>query len=363
MADDIDNDVTGQVAEQDGRSPAIDDVHADVRAAIASLQDDAVETPGADTERESTTPDLARGADGKFIAKEAAPVEAADPAATQVLPSTDDTTKASVEQPSTAASVPPVSWTADAKAAWSALPPAIQAAVAKREQEVSTGFRQKSDDIRRYEAAIAPIAQESQRAGLSTEQGIQRLIDGHRFLETQPVEAIQWLAQRHGIDLAQLASNPSAVQRAQVDPVVSRIMHAVPNLEQRLMQIEIDNNLNLVGSFAKSHPYFAEVEDKLPDLINEVRATNPGLRGADILDAAYERAVWLTPEVRSKLIAEQSAEAEKARAAAMTEKSEKARRAAVSIKGSSSPATAMPRASADGTVYDDVRAAIAQLSA
>lgn len=360
MADDVEMlEVTeAPIAEQ------ADDINADVRAAIASLQgNEGAEPALSEDSPEASAADRARGPDGKFISKETVTAEQPAEIQTQVLPPTDDTTKASIEQSSTAANAPPVSWAADAKAVWATLPPAIQAAVAKREQEVSAGFRQKSDDIRRFEAAIMPVAEEAQRNGLTTEQGIQRLLDGHRFLESRPTEAIQWLAQRHGIDLAQLASNPSAVQRTQVDPVVSQIVHAVPQLEQRLAQIEIGNNLNVISAFANSHPYYAEVESKMPDLIKEVKAANPSLGGAEILDAAYERAVWLTPEVRSKIIADQHAEAEKARVTALSEKSAQAKRAAVSIKGSSAPATSVGRKADGESVYDDVRAAIAQLSA
>lgn len=339
-----------------------DDVHNDVAAAIASLKGEgdppqavAQEEPEAKPAEDATR---ARGPDGKFIAKEAAPEQAAAPEPKSPTP--ESQAKPS-EQPSTAAVAAPVSWSAEAKALWGSLPPAIQQAALKRETEASNGIRQYSEKVAQYEQALAPLAQEAQRRGLSTADGIQRLMDGQRFLEQQPAQAILWLAQQNGIDLAELASNPPAApQPSRPDPVYAQVSQTVQTLEQRLQQIEFGNNLTVAQQFAASKPYYADVEAQLPDFIREVLAVDPSLQGLPLLEKAYERAIWLNPDVRAKIQAEEHAKAEQARLAEVAAKANQASRAAVSVKGSSAPPAPprKPNGSDNGTVYDDVRAAI-----
>lgn len=362
------DEVVEKVIEAPDPTTDRDEVNDAVREAISSLKGDAVETP-AETEQPVETPeapvaDRARGPDGKFIPKEAAPEVAAAPDLKLPPP---EAAKPSVEQPSTAVAAAPVSWAAEAKAAWASLPPAIQQAVIKREAEASAGFAQYSEKTKRYEQALAPIAQESQRRGLSTEDGIQRLMDGQRFLETRPAEAIMWLAKTHGIDLTELASNPPAPQpRPQADPAFVHVNQTVSSLEQRLASIEFGQNLTLTQQFARdqNRPYYADVEEQLPEIINELKAVHPNLSPAELLEKSYERAVWLNPDVRAKIIAAQHTQTEQAKVAKVQEKSAQAARAAVSVKGSSASAAPPPRReSKDGTAYDDVRAAIQQLRA
>lgn len=346
-----------------------DDVHNDVAAAIASLKgegDDgntAVEASGSDSipsDAGNAAAEPARGPDGKFLPKESAPEQVAAP---KESPTPESLTKPS-EQPSTAAVAAPVSWSAEAKSLWASAPPALQQAVLKREQEASNGIRQYSEKVAQFEQALAPIAQEATRRGMSPDDAIKRLIDGNAFLETQPEQAILWLAQKNGIDLANLASNPPAPQQARPDPVYAQVSQTVQTLEQRLQQIEFGNNLTVAQQFAASKPHYADVEEQLPAFIREVQKLEPGLTGLALLEKAYDRAVWLNPDVRAKIQAGERETAEKARLATVQAKATQASKAAVSVKGSSAAATA-PKAAANtgGDAYDDVRQAIHQLRA
>lgn len=343
---------------------ARDEINNDVVAAIASLKGEAEPEPKIETEQPEAAP-RERGADGKFVAKEAV---AEKPVAEPKLPPPEDVTKAS-EQPSNAGSAPPVSWAADAKQTWASLPPAVQQAVLKREQEASNGFKQYSEKTAAYERALTPIAQEAQKRGLGTEEGIQRLMDGQRFLEEQPAQAILWLAQRNGIDLAELASNPPQPGRA--DPMVSQVRSSVSTLEQRIAQIEqgaqqreYEGNLAASNKFAADNPYFADVEDMLPEIMMGIRAANPALSGIELLQKAYDQAIWTNPDIRAKVLAEQNAKVAQEEAAKLAQKANQASRAAISVKGSSAPAsTPARRPESTGDIYDDVRAAVHQLRA
>lgn len=349
-----------------------DDVNSDVAAAIASLKGDsndpasgdppaAKEAPAVDPAQADAGDGRARGADGKFIAKDGAPEKVAAP--DQKLPPAENAIKVS-EQPSQALA-PPVSWAADAKQAWASIPPAVQQAVLKREQEASNGIRQYSEKTARYEQALAPIAQEAAKLGMNVDDATKRLMDGHRFLEAQPEQAILWLAQKNGIDLANLASNPPAAQQqARPDPAFAQVSQTVQTLEQRLQQIEFGNNLTVAQQFAASKPYYADVEDQLPDFIREVQRIDPSLTGLPLLEKAYDRAIWLNPDVRAKVTAAERADADKTNIAAVQAKAAQASKAAVSVKGSSANAAPPKKAPVAGeTVYDDVRSALHQLRA
>lgn len=354
-----------------------DEVHNDVAAAISKLKGEQADgEPQADAGQAEPEqqPEISaeksssreRNTDGTFKAKdkttEAAPEKAAP--VEQKSPTTEDVAKASA-QASTPSGAPPVSWSADAKAQWASLPPAIQAAVLKRETEASNGFRQYSEKTAHYERALAPLAQESARRGMDVQQGIQRLMDGQRFLEQQPEQAILWLAQRNGIDLASLASNPPAApQPARVDPAFAQVSQEVQALRGMIDQMTQGQNMALVQSFASENPHYAEVEEMLPRFISEVQAANPNLAPRDVLQQAYDRAVWLTPDVRAKVLAEQTEQANQQRVVKIAEKSAQATRAAVSVKGSAASAAPPPaKRESAGDAYDDVREAIRQLKA
>lgn len=359
------DDVVAQTPATSEPVSQADDVRNDVAEAIKSLkaksepikEDDA---PADDHPEPEAKDERPRAADGKFIPKaEAAPKEAA-PADTK-LPPVDNTAKPSTEQPSTAVVAAPVSWAADAKADWTKASPAIQAAVLKREAEVSSGFKQKSEEVRRYEGMIAPVAQEAARLGMQPDQAINALMSAHHALQRNAPAAIAQLAAQYGVDLATLASNPPATQTQQFDPMVSQLTNHVTRLESQLQGFLQNQTLSVVEQFAQDHPHYAAVENEIAEIIPMVQQANPGLSPSDVLSKAYERAIWLNPDVRSQLIQEHTAP--QAKVASLAEKQQKSAKAAVSIKASSNGASApkvQPVASG-GSVYDDVRAAIHQL--
>lgn len=357
-----------------------EDVANDVRAAINALKGDEAPAAEAAVEEQPESPDTeqpdaeqtkverARAPDGKFVAKDKTEEAPAPAAAPDPKSPPAEAAKPSTEQPSTAVGAAPVSWAADVKAQWASLPPAVQQAVLKREQEVSAGFRQYSEQTKRLESYIAPIAQEANRFGLSVDQGIQRLLDGQRFLEQQPAQAIVWLANKHGLNLAELAQNPPAVQQPVApDPQFAQVIQYVQSLEERLNSRDMDQNMSAVEKFAADpkNSFYAEVENDLPDLMRALAASNPALKGVALLSEAYDLAVWRNPEVRAKMLQQQQADAQKAAAAAAQQKAQQANRAAVSVKGASVASIAPKRQ--DEAVGDDprdsVRAAINQLRA
>ena len=343
-----------------------DDVRNDVAEALKALKtkEEPDETPETEIAEEpeplAASDDRPRGPDGKFLPKEkqaGAPEKAAPET---IAPTTDDVAKPSIEQPSTAAVAAPGRWSADAKAMWASLPPAVQAAVAKAEQEMDTGGRQWSEEKKRYQATLAPLVQETQRLGVTPEQGLNSLLAAHRMLQQNPAAALSHLAQQYGVDLANLASNPPAEQ-PRFDPMVSQLTQHVSTLEAQLNGFLQNQTMGVVERFAADHPHYAAVEDHIATLIPIIQQREPGLSPSDVLTKAYDQAIWLNPDVRSKLIEEQTKPQQQVQA--VQAKAQKAAKAAVSVKGSSNGAAPAPKVQGNsgGDVYDDVRSAINQL--
>lgn len=356
-----------------------DDVRNDVAAAIAQLKGDEPEVtepiePAEEIKAEPAAEvveakvdhptDKNRYADGTFktTKTEAAPAKAA-PVETKSPPTV--TAKASTEQPSTAASVPPVSWAAEAKANWASLSPAIQTAVLKREAEVSSGFKQKTEEVRQYEALVSPFAKEAQRLGMPLPVALQQLHAAHMRMQHDPWGLIQDIARRANLDLPALAQNPPAPQPQRVEPAVPpQFVDKVSSLESRLNDFLTNQTVGVIDSFAKSpgHEHYEAVESDLLRIIPMIQQAEPGLPHQEVLQKAYDQAIWLNPDVREKMLAEQRAQADTQRTQAITTKAASAKKAAVSIKGSSNGAMPPPKqANGTGDIYDDVRAAINQL--
>ena len=241
---------------------------------------------------------------------------------------------------------PPPGWPADAKAEWSKLPPAIQAAVVKRERENNEGGRLWSEEKRHYEELVSPLREAAQRRGIEEREGIRRLIAAQDALDRNPVGAIQWLAQSYGVDLTKLANAAQAAPR--VDPALQTLHHELSQLKQTLSAREDAEIQSEISSFAKDKPYFGEVRQTMARLLEAGEA--------DSLEDAYDKAVWALPAVREKLLADREAQRDAERRHKATTQVTKARSAAVSTTGSpvGSPTS---KSQAYDTVRDAVLAA------
>jgi hypothetical protein len=299
-------------------------------------------SPADDTGKEASSDGRQHGPDGKFIAKDQAAPVAAD---AQVTPSTD-ATKAS-EVAAQTANAPPVGWTAAEKAEWSKLSPAVQAAVSRREMQANEGQQRWSEQKRQYEAVLSPVAEAARRNGMNTEQGLQALLNAQSFLERDPLGAIKWLAQSHGVNLATLAGQPDEVSSAQAPDIEAIVRQAVQRsvapivapIQQRWQQEEQrqqEMTTQMVVSFAASegHEHFGSVEQDIMDLIPPLKERNPTWTPQQVLQEAYDRAVFANPATRQTILTARETAAEEKRRTEAAQRATKARGAAVSVTGS-----------------------------
>jgi hypothetical protein len=399
------------------------DEHSDTENLLAELSDafDGVETEdeGASetVAKDDTKPDTrsaaerARDEKGRF-AREAQ--EAADKAAgkTTAQPSTAQAPEAGAgEAPADAAASaaevqPPTSWSPTAKAAFGTLPPEVQQAVAKREQEVNAGFAQ----LREYKD-LKPFADLAKQKGDSLGGYLQRLVQAEHVLETNPVEGLKWLAGNLRVTREQLAQafgiapqqaqpqqaqipqfvppqppegvdprrqdwqqhvqalyqrhmayyQSQAAQRQQApvrDPRVDEVARELAELK-RMRQIEearraeearkpLEDEVTKFMGNTKEYPYAQNLRDDMAILLEAGKAVD--------LKDAYEMAAWANPETRALLIKQQREEAVKP----LTDRSRtavsKARAASRSVTGAPLPGASNASAAVDRSIEDELRA-------
>lgn len=331
----------------------------DIRNAITELKGEEpvaetpepveAETPAEEPVAEEKT--AKRGADGKFLAKDAEVGQDA----------TDKPEKAEPEPTKEAIRVPS-SWAPEAKAQFSTLSPELQKAISKREAEIEYGLQQKAKELKRYEPleqVLAPKRDLWAAQGIDEVTAVKTLLAAQDLLEKDPVQGLTYLARSYGVNLASVAGQPSAQpaagttgqHQAQPDPVAAELQALKAKLEafEQGQQQQVQSTYQAqIEAFAAdpANLYFENVKPKMAALLQSGAAT-------DLADA-YQQAIWADPNIRPLLLQEQVKPKDQAR-----EHVAKAKAASVSVTGS--PGASPPMAS-NGTIRDDIRLAIQQVS-
>jgi len=330
----------------------LEDTYADdIRAAIAETNG-APETPEpavSEAPEPSQEPVEGKkttnhGPDGKFVAKQAEPAQD-----TTEQPKTGETPQESIR--------PPASWSAQAKADFAALPPHIQKEVSKREGDIDKGFRERAEQLKRYEpleSVIAPHRQKWAVAGVDEATAVKQLLAASDWLERDPQSALAHLARSYGVNIASLgqplaqSGGGTGQPQAQPDPVANEIQalrQELQALKQGKEQETQQTYVTQIEAFAAdpANLYFENVKPAMAKLLQS------GL--VETLPEAYERAIWADPTIRPLLMQQQ------AKPAIDPNRAVKAKLAGASVTGS--PGNAPPPTS-NGSIEDDVRLAISQ---
>lgn len=380
MADDLEADILASMKELSG-DPAPE------RAAPEPVAEPVVEAAAEPVE--AATEELkvdangrVRGPDGKFAKTKAE--EAAEAAAVETKPT---------EAKTTSTIVPPADWPAEAKAAFMDAPEHVQRAILARAEEMETGRKEittKSQEFERLNKVIEPMVGKWAMQGLTPDAAIGQLVSAANLLQQNPRDGFEHLlrtyagdkmlhvindiAGKYGYALAQ--ANPEDGQQeegqpaAYADPQVRRLEEQLRELTQWKQSQEEARLASTQASMlaeveaVRKDPkniYFENVKAKVSALA--VQAVNNGdtRPTKEIVQEAYDAAVWADPTTRALVMqAQQKAAAEEARKANAA-KAASARQAAGSITGSPGPGapTARPNGSSHASIEDDVRAAFA----
>ncbi|RUM06876.1 hypothetical protein [Rhizobium chutanense] len=229
-----------------------------------------------------------------------------------------------VEQPTAISSRVPPGWSAEAKAHFGSLPGEVQAAIAKREQEVDNGFRV-LQDYKGLEEFTPLIRQ----AGMTHADVMRRAIDWEKALIHDPVNTVVHVARMAGVNLHALVNGQTGeiLQRQQQVQPQPRSINVEATVEHVLRKRDTETQ---VDAFL-SDPANAHADDVLDDMVALINAGR-----ASTLQDAYDAACWMRPDIRRQLISQTAApvhpqQAQRAAAA------DQARRASRSISGSSAP--------------------------
>lgn len=305
----------------------------------------------------------ARDEAGRFAAKAA---EAANPTAKVETPAvkTPDPNAApapeaaATQAPQAAAPVAkaPPGWSPEAKASFDALPPHVQAAVVKREQEIDNGFKVLQDYKGLEE--FSPLVKQ---AGTTHAEVMRRAVDWESNLQAKPFDTIAGVAniiqQKTGITVDKIL-HPDLIAHLRQQPQQQRQQVQTPqpvNVEQTVEQVLRKRDTeNQIQSFLTdpSNPHAEAVIDDMVILIKEGRATS--------LKDAYDAACWMRPDIRQQLINQAQpapvVDPNAQRAAA----ADQARKASRSITGSSAPGPSRDAASGQpSTIRDSLKQAMA----
>jgi hypothetical protein len=303
--------------------------------------------PAAEAETTDDAGDEAEGVPARDDKGRFASGKAEDEAATQPEAKADEAPAAEPEAqaeptddaPARDLNRPPSSWKPAAKAAWDALPPEIRAEVHRRESDWLQGQAQLLPDAelgRSMRQTIEPYRMLIEAEGGTPERAVSHLLQTAALFRVGTAEqkqaALAQIAQQYGIQM------PGGAQQA--DPYAQAQGFRDPRVDQMLQQQEmarlqqeadqrrreeaetarlssvVQTWSDAVDSAGKPlRPWFGNVEADLAALIPQVRASNPGMKAEDVLQQAYDRAVWAHPEIRPLLLKQQQDQMEAKRRA------------------------------------------------
>lgn len=281
---------------------------------------------------------------GRFAAKDPKPA----PAIEGELSAADKPVDAKPEVQAKPAIPPPQQWSAEAKEKWANVPPDVQEIIAKREAEshkAISDLGQKASAFDTLHEVITPHMERIRAEGQRPHEYINNLFAADAALAQDPLGFIRYVAQAKGIDLAQLAPDPFAVQdpqAAQVEQHTRALQAEIANLKRQLgavservigretaeQQAQLESLEQMITSFAADKPDWQSLsQEDLAMSMATVRKNNPTLSHKEILEQAYERARWANPTTRDALIKAREADAEKKRLEAAKAAAAQAKRA------------------------------------
>lgn len=353
----------------------------------STVQEAAIETAAPEAVKPSLESDLQsvwdklhpkRDDSGKFAAREtAAQTETVSPEGEESTTGQPEEKPAGTETPSTQ---PPNSWPAEAKAKWAAVPPDLQAVIAKRETEAHQAITRAGEQIK----ALSPVREvidhysdTFKRNNLHPADGIARLLTVETMLEQDAESAVKEIAKAYGVDLQRLTGQPSAQPAATAEGTPDAITPVVSTLRTELSETKAQLNKVMsylttqqraqvedeqavlarqIAEFAKDKPHFESVEQDILYEIPAVRAREPNLSPAEVLAKAYERATRANPDIFQRIQEDQRKADEDKRRKDAEAKAKDARKSAQVNLRPSTGASSAPR-TMDDTLSEIARKA------
>lgn len=250
-------------------------------------------------------PQRARDEVGRFANKVAAPAEATPAKKDAIDPIAPD---ASVSAPAPAQA--PNTWTPAARAKFAGLEPDVQSEIVKREQDMARAITMHDQERtfgKSVKDVVGPYLPMIQAEGATPETAIQSLLNtAYRLRTSSPQEKgvlLANLARQYGADMSAFNGDQEQVQ---IDPTVQALQQKLQQLEgfinQQHTQQQTQSEHNLlrdINAFQAdpAHPHFERVGQEMAGLIKAGLAAN--------LQEAYDKAIYMQPDVRQQVISAQ----------------------------------------------------------
>ena len=313
-----------------------------------------VEDPDEETELDEQPSESARERDEKGRFVKSANIQAQE-TGTEETTESEETGQAIESAPPATPVFAPSGWAAEEIPLFNQAPRELQQAIARRETDLRRGFQQASDRAAHIErtwsevdAAFKPYEQQFDLAGVSKGQVLRQMMAWQSRLDNPDTRATAFreLARSYGTDLQQLAQYEA--QQPQEPSYVRELRQQNQQLfglfqqHQQAQQLQAHNALGEeIAAFRdevdatgnKLRPYLEAVIDDMIPILRTLKGT--GLNSKQMLQQAYEKAVWLNPQVREFEIQKRAPKVTK-------ESVEKARRAQKLVTGEARSNSAPP---------------------
>lgn len=243
--------------------------------------------------------------------------------------------------------LPPATWAAEKKQQWANVPRELQEEIQRVDidtrrylQRVTEEAAQVKRTWAEVEQALTPRMQQFAQAGVSPGRVVAQFMAWQDKLDSNPKQGLRELAQSYGLDIRQLAEEEAQVP--QVPPYVRELqqqvqqMHGLLQSRQQAEQTaKVQGIHNELGMFANEkdaqgnllRPYLERVVDEMIPIVQVLRTQAPQASNRELLQRAYEKALWMNDETREYQVRKQTA------ASQTPERIERAKRAQKLVNG------------------------------
>lgn len=237
---------------------------------------------------------------------------------------------------------PPATWAKEYKERFKQVPRDLQEVILDRERHRERHYTQKQEELARagrsyadLEKAVTPHMQRYQLHGVTPAQVVQQSLAVEAMLNQNPVQGLQWIAKRYGVDLSRpLVQQPT--QQQPQDPRFNQVQQELATLkqwqyqqQQAAMQQYSSHLQSEVDTFKADHPFVDEIEQDMTPIVAGLKQANPTMPNRQILEKAYKLALDDNKDIKARIAVEQQT----ARQREIEEKAKKARFAGSSVYG------------------------------
>lgn len=220
----------------------------------------------------------------------------------------------------------PTSWSPKVREQWGKLPEDVRKEIVRREEASVQGVRKLQEEfqpVRQFAERLTPVMQEARALGQDPAQYVVNLAVAERNLRSQdPNEkfnALLNIADQYGIPLRQyLGGGQVPAQSAPAIPAA--VQQELQAMRQWREQEQAQQLQNQIEEFSKGAEFFEDVRNDMAVLLESGAAKD--------LKEAYDKAVWINPEVREVMLAREAEDKKKAAA-----NQRRAKASSVSVEG------------------------------